>query len=78
MKGSTKIGIDNYVKHRLPPGGFLYAVLANDLKGAFRKADYENLRDLGEIVYYCYNNIPEVCWGSREKVQKWIENKKED
>ena len=65
--------LDRYVKHRIPTGGFLQAVLENDLSGALGRADDENRRDIYEIVSYCYNHIPSVCWGSPEKVKEWLE-----
>ncbi len=65
--------IQNYVMHGTPPGSFLYAVLSNNLFEAVGRADDFNIRLLPEIVNYCYNNIPQACWGSRETVKKWIE-----
>ena len=73
MKSSTKDGIDRYVEDHCPPGSFLMAVLSNDLKESFARADEENRRDLFEIVSYCYNYIPWNCWGSPEKVREWLE-----
>ena len=76
MNNSIKEGIDRYVNHRIPTGAFLEAVLSNDLKGAFGRADEDNRRDLFEIVSYCYNEIPGDCWGSPERVSAWL--KQED
>jgi len=73
MKPSTKDAIDRYVKERIPTGDFLYEVLTNNLKESFILADEENKRDLEEIVLYCYNCIPGICWGSKEKVKAWLE-----
>lgn len=36
--------VENYVKHKIPPGGFLTAVIENDLQGAVGRADYENIQ----------------------------------
>ncbi len=71
----TKAALDRYVEHRLQPGGFLTAVLSNDLFGAVAKADSENRAALADIVVYIYNNIPSDAWGSRDTVWKWCENK---
>jgi len=76
MKRSTQEGIDRYVNQGIPPGGFLEAVLSNDLKGALGRADEENRRDLFEIVQYCYMEIPSDCWGSAEKVSEWLKPNK--
>lgn len=72
MKDITKETIDNYVKHGIPTGGFMEAVLCNDLKEAIGRADAENLRDIKEIVSYVYWEIPANCHGSPEKVREWI------
>lgn len=61
-----------YLEHGIEPGGFLMAVLSNDLVGAFSKADNENLQILDEIVKYVYNNLPSNSWGSREIVSTWL------
>ena len=68
----TLDGIKRYVEDRIPPGGFLTAVLENNLKESFSWADKENREVLYEIVRYCYNELPYGCWGSPEKVKKWL------
>ena len=73
MKSSTKGGIDRYIENHCLPGSFLMAVLSNDLKESFARADKENREDLFEIVSYCHNHIPLNCWGSPEKVGEWLE-----
>ena len=65
--------INLYVTHRIPTGGFLHALLANDLREAFAKADSTNRFKLFEITSYCWNEIPSACWGSYEKVADWLE-----
>ena len=77
MKQSTLDGINRYVNDRCPVGSFLFAVLSNNLKESFARADEDNLKDMFEIVSYCYNKIPLHCWGSPEKVQQWLEGKDE-
>ena len=76
MNEYTKAGIDKYVRDGTPPGDFLYAVLCNDLKESFGRADLENRRDMFDIVVYLYSNAPSACWGSPEKVASWIEFKR--
>lgn len=70
---STLDGINAYVREGIPTGGFLYAVLTNDLSGAFGRADQENTAAMREIVAYVYNKIPSACWGSPEKVSAWLD-----
>ena len=73
MKESTKRGIDNYVEKHVPVGSFLQAVLENNLKEAMFGADDDNILDIVDIVRYCHWEIPSICWGSPEKVEKWLD-----
>ena len=68
----TLESLRNYVEHRLPPGGFLGAVLENNLSEACGRADTRNLYALWDIVKYVYNCVPSECWGSPEKVAAWL------
>jgi hypothetical protein len=64
--------LEMYVKERVPPGDFLYAVLTNDLRESFGRADENNRAAMFEIVSWCCNELPSNCWGSRERVQAWL------
>lgn len=68
----TMRGLRQYADDHQPVGGFLTAVLSNDLKGAFGRADENNRAAMFDIVSYCYNDIPSECWGSPEKVEAWL------
>ena len=46
IRGAMK----RYIEDRLQPGGFLEAVLSNDLAGAFGRADHINRDRLFDIV----------------------------
>ena len=70
--------IDRYVREGIPPGGFVRAVLQNDLAQAMGRADVENRHRLFDIVSYIYNWVPSDCWGSPEKVEDWFALSKED
>lgn len=61
-----------YVNHGIETGGFLRAVLENDLMESFGHADIENRHHLFEICSFIYNELPTGCHGSCEKVQKWL------
>ena len=63
-----------YVKHHVPTGSFLGAVLSNDLRDAFMRGDDDNLATLFHIVAYVCNEIPSECWGSPERVNEWLDN----
>lgn len=69
---STKESLDRYVQHKIPTGGFLQAVLSNDLFSAMAKADSESSEALKHIVMYIYNELPSECWGSKEKVREFL------
>lgn len=64
--------LDRYINHRIHPGGFLTAVLENNLMEAIGRADRVNRINLHEICKYIYNNLPSESWGSREKVQNHL------
>lgn len=72
MPDDTKASLDRYVKEKIPTGGFLYAVLTNDLFEAVGRADIQNRHALFEICRYIYNELPLGCWGSVEKVSNWL------
>lgn len=60
-----------YVETGRPCGGFLTAVMTNDLKGALGSADDQNLAALRDIVGWLYWEAPSPCWGSAEKHKLW-------
>lgn len=65
--------IRRYLEDGIPPGGFLTAVFANDLVGAFGKADSENAANLSAYAAYLYNRCPRGAWGSYERVENWCD-----
>ena len=64
-----------YVEHKVPTGGFLRALLENDLREAFGRADYINVGLIQAYVSWMYNNLPSACWGSKENVAAWLGGK---
>lgn len=72
----TKGTIERYILDRYAPGGFLTAVLANDLYGAIGRADEMNSYALKDICGWIYNRAPRDCWGSYEIVKKYLETPK--
>ena len=64
--------LHRYVHHKIPTGGFLEAVLANDLIGAVNHADHINLHRLRPICSYIYNEMPSDCFGSYVMVSDWL------
>ncbi len=54
-------------------GGFLRAVIANDLISAVQRADPQSLAALPHIAAWAYNCLPSEAWGSTEAYTKWVE-----
>lgn len=65
-------GAMRYVEEGIRPGRFLYAILCNDLVGAAREADSENIQILPVYTRWLYNDVPNNCWGSPQIVFNWI------
>lgn len=56
-----------------PTGGFLRAVLENDLKQTVMRADHENIHAIPAIVAIMYNELPAQAQGNAERVDMWIQ-----
>lgn len=63
--------IRGYVDHGYMVGGFLSAVLENDLRKAVVRADGHNVRNLPAYIAYLNNYVPAPCWGSKKAVEDW-------
>jgi hypothetical protein len=61
-----KEAIDRWVADACPMGGFMTAVLENDLAMAMGKADEGARENLFDIIKYLWNECPAHCWGSKE------------
>ena len=71
--GPHMIGtLERYIEHGIPTGGFVEAVLSNDLFDAMARADDINQHLIHEIVSWIYNYAPSSCHGSRERCFQWI------
>ena len=71
----TLDGIRRYVDQHIVPGGFVLAVLRNELTEAVCRADLDNLLCLRDIVKYLSNEVPAICWGSPGAVRVWLKAK---
>ncbi len=71
-----KKALENYAEHGIPTGGFLAAVISNDLMTAVGRADNQNIRVLRSICGFVHNELPSGSHGSREIYKNWIEAKK--
>jgi len=70
--------LQRYLESKIPPGSFLTAVLSNDLREAFSKADEPNREALFDTVRFLYNNAPASAWGSPENVKAWMQGEQSD
>jgi len=77
VSNTIKESLQRWVDYGVPPGGFLLAVLRNDL-GAVTLADAQNFPNIKDIYVYVYNELPSDCWGSDQKVIAWRGKGKEE
>jgi len=73
MKSGARI----YIEEKIKPGGFLCAVLSNNLTEAFVRADNINRDCMFEWVQWLFCECPREAWGNEEKVVKWLESPKD-
>lgn len=73
IPGYMQEGLVRYVVNHRPTGGFLTAVLSNDLKRACSSADDENKIKIWSYAFWLFNYAPQQCWGSPENVDAWLE-----
>ena len=63
-----------YIERGQMPGGFLSAILENNLIEAVSRADLDNQKRLVEYVKYLFNQAPAICWGSPKKVEEYAKS----
>lgn len=66
-------GLKRYRDTGCPTGGFLQAVLENNLMKAFAAADPQSTASMKDIVRWCYWNLPADAWGSAKQYKDWVE-----
>ena len=66
-------GLVEYLVTRRPVGGFLTAVLSNDLTSACVKADPTSLARIADVVKFLVNFAPPSAWGSESIVASWLQ-----
>lgn len=64
-------GMHDYIMNGIRPGGFLCAVLSNNLIDAFARADSINSARLEDYAKFLSNYAPQECYGSPETVDLW-------
>lgn len=65
-------GIVRYLHERIEPGGFLMAVLKNDLMEAAVRGDDRSIECLPGLARFLLNEAPVRSYGTPEKVAKWL------
>ena len=66
--------LDRYLAFGNHPGGFIRAVLNNDLFDAIQRADAEGLKNLGVLCRLVFECLDGNAWGSRNQVDEWMEH----
>ena len=69
--GHAGMSLWRWIERGTTPGGFLTAVLCNDLSKAVSAADDRNLELIPNYVKLLYNHAPADCWGSDLKFHEW-------
>lgn len=64
-------GLETYLDHGQLPGNFLTALLRNDLRDFYARADETNMHLGLSWVRWMHNEFPGNAWGSKEAVEKW-------
>jgi hypothetical protein len=64
-------GLARFFNNGLRPGGFLCAVLANDLKDAIVRAKGTSFEALPSLIELLNMHAPAPAWGSQEAFDSW-------
>ena len=72
MTEDSKQSLYNYFVYGLEPGGFMMAVLSNNLYGAVARADFVNINLLGEYARWLINYAPDGSHGDIDTVKGWL------
>lgn len=65
----------DYINHGRHPGNFLANVISNKLGESYGSADLKNMALIPALVGYLYNEAPQACWGSTEKMHRYMTDK---
>lgn len=72
VPGPLHTGLLEYLAARRPTGGFLRAVLENDLAQAAVRGDEINRWHVADIALFLYSYCPAPSWGSPKVVAAWL------
>lgn len=68
----TQDALENYFLRGWRPGGFVTAVLANDLMRACVSCDPANRQSLVDIAKWVQHRAPTGSWGNYDTVDAWL------
>jgi hypothetical protein len=69
-----RAGMRRWIEDGILPGDFLQACLRNDLfQAVSRDSEYGSVP---AVVMFLYNEAPASSWGSQEKMDAWIAERK--
>lgn len=74
----TLEAIEDYLATGHERGGFIMAVMENNLSKAVAKADSNNGPALSQIVRWLWSNAPANAWGSPAEVRWFMEAKRKE
>ena len=72
-RGKYHATIERYLEYGIRPGGFLTALLSNQLIETVQHADESNVKLITNWVRFVFWELPHEVVGSKEKVQAHIE-----
>ena len=68
----TRGELVRFLVYGIPTGGYLMAVLSNDLKATFAQGDDESLEGLKGLMTWLHSFAPAVAKGSKESYRAWL------
>lgn len=76
LPGYIEDSIRAYIDEGRPTGGFLCAVISNNLSLACALADEDNLWIMPVVWAFLYNEAPSQCWGKPYSFENWTKAKR--
>jgi hypothetical protein len=74
IPAATRYAVARYLLNGLQPGGFLSAVLRNQLRESMARADADNRRNLQLLLGFLFNEVPDCAHGQSDSIDKWLIN----
>ena len=68
---AVRMELRNHVANGHPTGGFVKALLNNNLSGAMFLGDHQSQKSIYTCLMWMYNHMPADCHGSSLKIAAW-------